>query len=93
MSLVTEFGVPAESFPLAHTMNAVPGAEIRADRLATLSREWVMPIVTISAPGIGAVEPSSRPILPWRTHSFSTRPPTLGRSRFTGTRLSSSSST
>lgn len=56
MSFVTEFSVPAESFALAHTMDVIPDATIRVERLATHSREWVMPVVTISAPEIGAVE-------------------------------------
>lgn len=58
MSVVTEFSVPAETFALAQTMTQIPEAEIRVERLATHSREWVMPVVTVTAPEIDAVEPT-----------------------------------
>ncbi|WP_207586886.1 bacterio-opsin activator domain-containing protein [Halomontanus rarus] len=43
MSIVAEFTIGADGFALAETFRAVPDARIEAERVATHSREWVMP--------------------------------------------------
>lgn len=45
MSLITEFTIPAEAFALEHTFSVAPDVRIEIERLATHSREWVMPIL------------------------------------------------
>lgn len=45
MSIITEFSVPASAFALAHTFEETPDLTIEAERLATHSREWVMPFL------------------------------------------------
>lgn len=45
MSIITEFTLPAEDFALEQTFDTVPGAKIEIERLATHSREWVMPFL------------------------------------------------
>lgn len=49
MSVIAEFTVPAESLAFAHTLDAVPDARVESDRLATHSREWVLPFVWVRA--------------------------------------------
>jgi predicted DNA binding protein len=55
VSVVTESSVPAESFALAHTLTAVPDARVTGDRLASHSRDWVLPFVWIRADDQDAV--------------------------------------
>lgn len=45
MSIITEFTIPTESFALHHTFEAVPDVTIEIERLATHSREWIMPFL------------------------------------------------
>ena len=48
MSLIAEFSVPADSFALDYALEAAPGTRVEIDRLATHSREWVMPFFWVS---------------------------------------------
>ncbi len=45
MSLVAEFSVPTDDFALDSALDAVPEMRVEVERLATHSREWVMPFV------------------------------------------------
>lgn len=45
MSIITEFTIPAEAFALQQTFEAIPDLTIEIERLATHSREWVMPFL------------------------------------------------
>ncbi|UPW01122.1 helix-turn-helix domain-containing protein [Halorussus gelatinilyticus] len=45
MSLVAEFSVPTGDFALDSALDAMPEMRIEVERLATHSREWVMPFV------------------------------------------------
>lgn len=45
MSVITEFTILAEAFALEHTFDATPDAKIEIERLATHSREWIMPFL------------------------------------------------
>ncbi|UPV75047.1 helix-turn-helix domain-containing protein [Halorussus limi] len=56
MSLVAEFSVPADDFALADALAAVPEIRIEVERLATHSREWVMPFVWASGGDLDAFE-------------------------------------
>lgn len=49
MSLVAEFTVPHESFALSHALEAVPDLAVESDRMASHSREWVMPLLWMRA--------------------------------------------
>lgn len=49
MSVIAEFTIPAESFALDRTFETVPDVTIEIERLATHSREWVMPFLWVSA--------------------------------------------
>jgi predicted DNA binding protein len=48
MSLVAEFEVPTGEFALQGALDAVPEMRVEMERLATHSREWVMPFVWAS---------------------------------------------
>lgn len=56
MSVVAEFTVPTESFALAHTLDAVSDIGVEADRMASHSREWVLPLVWMRAEDTAAVQ-------------------------------------
>lgn len=45
MSVIADFVLPAEAFALAQTFEDVPDITIEVERLATHSREWVMPFL------------------------------------------------
>ena len=45
MSIVAHFSVPADAVALGRTLSAVPEMKLEVERLATHSREWVMPFV------------------------------------------------
>ncbi|WP_224447937.1 helix-turn-helix domain-containing protein [Haloprofundus salilacus] len=49
MGIVTEFSIPAESFALSQTFDRVPDLLVEVDRLATHSREWVLPFFWASS--------------------------------------------
>ena len=56
MSLVAEFAVPTDDFALPHALDAVPAVRVEIDRLATHSREWVMPFVWATGGDLDAFE-------------------------------------
>lgn len=60
MSVITEFTVPAAAFGLQHTFETVPDATIEIERLATHSREWVMPFLWVSSDDLDAAERALR---------------------------------
>lgn len=43
MTLIAEFTVPCTEFVMAETLRAAPNMRVEIERLATHSREWVMP--------------------------------------------------
>ncbi|WP_117593162.1 helix-turn-helix domain-containing protein [Haloprofundus halophilus] len=49
MGVVAEFSIPVESFALAETFDRVPDVHVEVDRLATHSREWVLPFLWVSS--------------------------------------------
>ncbi|MFC7082479.1 helix-turn-helix domain-containing protein [Halorussus caseinilyticus] len=48
MSFVAEFSVSADDFALGDALAAVPEMQVEVERLATHSREWVMPFLWVS---------------------------------------------
>lgn len=56
MSLIAEFSVPADGFALSDALAVAPGIRIEVERLATHSREWVMPFLWASGDGLDAFE-------------------------------------
>ena len=60
MSVIGEFAVPAEAFALRHSFATVPDIKIEIERLATHSREWVMPFLWASADDIEAADEALR---------------------------------
>jgi len=60
MSVVTEFTIPASSFALGETFEAVPDVTVEVERLATHSREWVMPFVRVSGTDVDAARAALR---------------------------------
>jgi predicted DNA binding protein len=60
VSVIAEFSVPAESFAFPHALDALPDARVESDRLATHSREWVLPFVWVRADDQDAVETAMR---------------------------------
>lgn len=48
MSVITEFTVPAGAFALEHTLETLTDATVEVERLATHSREWVMPFLWVA---------------------------------------------
>lgn len=55
MSVVAEFTLPAEAFALERTFETVPNVTIEIERLATHSREWVMPFMWVTCDDLEAV--------------------------------------
>ncbi|USZ72477.1 helix-turn-helix domain-containing protein [Natronosalvus halobius] len=49
MSVITEFTVPAGAFALEHTLETLTDATVEVERLATHSREWVMPFLWVAS--------------------------------------------
>lgn len=60
MSIIAEFTVPAEAFALRSAFDAVPDLTVEVERLATHSREWVMPFLWASSSDLDAVERALR---------------------------------
>ncbi|GAB7018629.1 helix-turn-helix domain-containing protein [Halostagnicola bangensis] len=60
MSIITEFTVPAEAFALEETFEEVPNVTIEIERLATHSREWVMPFLWATDGDLDALESALR---------------------------------
>lgn len=60
MSVIAEFTVPAEAFALHATFEAVPDTTVEIERLATHSREWVMPFLWVSSSDLDAAERALR---------------------------------
>jgi len=60
MTVVSEFTVPAEAFALAQTFESVPDLSVEVERLATHSREWIMPFLWVTNGDIEAVEAALR---------------------------------
>ncbi|MFP9191004.1 helix-turn-helix domain-containing protein [Natronosalvus vescus] len=60
MSIITEFTVPAKAFALEHTLDAVADVTIEIERLATHSREWVMPFLWIYSDNLDSIETALR---------------------------------
>ncbi|WP_135853891.1 helix-turn-helix domain-containing protein [Halorussus salinus] len=56
MSLVAEFSVPTDDFALDSALDAVPEMRVEVERLATHSREWVMPFVWATGGDVDAFE-------------------------------------
>ncbi|MFU8866476.1 bacterio-opsin activator domain-containing protein, partial [Natronococcus sp.] len=56
MSVVAEFTIPADAFALERTFDTVPDATVEIERLATHSREWVMPFLWVTSDDLEAVE-------------------------------------
>jgi DNA-binding CsgD family transcriptional regulator len=56
MSLVAEFSVPTDDFALDSALDAVPEIRVEVERLATHSREWVMPFVWATGGDLDAFE-------------------------------------
>lgn len=56
MSVITEFTIPVETFALEQTFDTVPDVKIEIERLATHSREWVMPFLWATNENIDSVE-------------------------------------
>jgi predicted DNA binding protein len=54
MSLVAEFAVPIDDFALGGALGAVPEMQVEMERLATHSREWVMPFLWASGGNLNA---------------------------------------
>lgn len=48
MNVIATFSVSASSFTLAQTFEEAPGITVEIERLATHSREWVMPFMWVS---------------------------------------------
>ncbi|ELZ03473.1 helix-turn-helix domain-containing protein [Natrialba asiatica] len=48
MSVIAEFTIPAGAFALGETFDRVPDVTIEVERLATHSREWVMPFLWLT---------------------------------------------
>lgn len=60
MSLITEFTLPADAFALESTFNTVPDVQIEIERLATHSREWIMPFLWATHDDLDAVKRALR---------------------------------
>lgn len=60
MSVITEFSIPAEAFALEHTFDAVSDVTIQVERLASHSREWVMPFCWATCGNIEALTDALR---------------------------------
>lgn len=60
MSVITEFTIPAEAFALQRTFEVVPDVTIEVERLATHSREWIMPFLWATSDDIDSVADALR---------------------------------
>ncbi|WP_136718487.1 helix-turn-helix domain-containing protein [Halorientalis salina] len=60
MSVITEFTIPADAFALQRTFEAVPDVTIEIERLATHSREWIMPFLWATSDDLDSVERALR---------------------------------
>lgn len=60
MSVITEFTIPAEAFALRETFDTVPDVTFEIERVATHSREWIMPFLWVTTEDIEAVEDALR---------------------------------
>lgn len=60
MSVVAEFTIPADGFALQRTFEVVPDVVIEIERLATHSREWVMPFLWATSDDVDEVERALR---------------------------------
>ncbi|WP_135536372.1 helix-turn-helix domain-containing protein [Halostella pelagica] len=60
MSVITEFTIPADAFALHQTFEEIPDLMIEFERLATHSREWIMPFLWASDADIDTVERALR---------------------------------
>lgn len=60
MSILAEFTIPAEAFALEHTFHTIPDSTIEVERLATHSREWVMPLLWATNGDLAEVESALR---------------------------------
>ena len=58
MSVIAEFSVAAESFALEQTFRELPDVTVEIERLATHSREWVMPFLWATDDDLDAFEVS-----------------------------------
>lgn len=56
VSIVAQFSIPADAVALDRTLSAVPEMKLEVERLATHSREWVMPFVWVSGDDFEAFE-------------------------------------
>lgn len=56
MSVITEFTIPAGAFALEHTFDEVPELTLEIERLATHSREWIMPFLWATDGDMDALE-------------------------------------
>ena len=56
MSIVAHFRVPLDAVALSETLSVVPAMRMEIERLATHSREWVMPFVWVSGDDFEAFE-------------------------------------
>lgn len=56
MSLVAEFSVSTDDFALADALDSAPETSVEVERLATHSRDWVMPFVWASGGDCDAFE-------------------------------------
>ncbi len=56
MSVTTEFSIPADEFAFAEAFETAPDLTIEVDRLASHSREWVMPFCWIAGIDPNAIE-------------------------------------
>lgn len=45
MSVIAEFTIPADAFALGEMFDRIPAVTVEVERLATHSREWVMPFL------------------------------------------------
>ena len=60
MSIIAEFTLPAEAFALQQTFESSPPVRIEIERLATHSRDWVMPFLWATSDDIEAIEHALR---------------------------------
>lgn len=60
MRVITEFTIPADAFALQQTFETLPGVTIELERLATHSREWIMPFMWTTDEPVEEVEHALR---------------------------------
>jgi predicted DNA binding protein len=56
VSVIADFAIPADVVALEDTFESLPEVSIEIERLATHSREWVMPFAWVTAADLGAFE-------------------------------------